>query len=306
MKNEAAGVRSALLVSPAGPIKVEVLDRGLAAAADLGIAISWPPGWRDNILTATGFLAGNDALRSAALAEALALGEDALWMSRGGYGCIRTLQMAATLAGGLFSRRPTPLWGFSDGTALLAAWDRAGWPAWHAPPISQLPRLDQASRERVQRAWTTGDVPPFTGLTGHVSGTVTAPIGGGNLAVLASLVGTPWQADLRDRVVLLEDVGEAPYAVDRLLTQMILADAFDGALAFVIGRFTGISDAARAAVDAVVLERLIPLGLPMASGLPIGHEAENAPIPFGAGSERLAVLDIPPEGQAILSFAGPS
>ena len=267
MKNEAAGVRSALLVSPAGPIKVEVLDRGLAAAADLGIAISWPPGWRDNILTATGFLAGNDALRSAALAEALALGEDALWMSRGGYGCIRTLQMAATLAGGLFSRRPTPLWGFSDGTALLAAWDRAGWPAWHAPPISQLPRLDQASRERVQRAWTTGDVPPFTGLTGHVSGTVTAPIGGGNLAVLASLVGTPWQADLRDRVVLLEDVGEAPYAVDRLLTQMILADAFDGALAFVIGSFTGISDAARAAVDAVVLVQRLDEVAKMLTGL---------------------------------------
>jgi muramoyltetrapeptide carboxypeptidase len=300
------GLRTALLVSPAGPIKEEVLDQGLQAAADLGITIEWPPGWRDNILNEDGFLAGNDVLRAASLLEALTLEANALWMSRGGYGCIRTLETSTSLAGGFFTQRPRPLWGFSDGTALLAAWDRAGWPAWHAPPISQLPRLDAPSRARTLAAWATGEVPAFDGLEIQVPGQATAPLAGGNLAVLASLIGTPWAADLRDRIVLLEDIGEAPYAIDRLLTQMILSGAFEGALGFCIGQFTGLSDRAKAQANEVVLQRLIPLGLPMATGLPIGHESANAPMPYGAGAGRLAMLDVPDQGEAHLRFESPA
>jgi muramoyltetrapeptide carboxypeptidase len=296
----------ALLVSPAGPIKEEVLDKGLASAAELGIAIEWPPGWRDNILSEDGFLAGSDVLRAATLLEALTSRANALWMARGGYGCIRTLQTSTSLAGGFFAQRPVPLWGFSDGTALLAAWDRAEWPAWHAPPISQLPRLDAPSRARTLAAWATGEVPPFEGLEIQVPGQATAPLAGGNLAVLASLVGTPWAADLRDRIVVLEDIGEAPYAIDRLLTQMILSGAFEGTLGFAIGQFTGLSDRAKEEAHRVVLERLVPLGLPMATGLPIGHESANAPLPYGAGSGRLAMLDVPRDGEACLRFESPA
>jgi len=289
-----------LIISPAGPIKPEVLDRGLSAADALGIATTWPPGWRDSVLSADGYFAGVDVLRAAWLREALTLGTEALWMSRGGYGCIRTLEASAPIAGGLFLGSPVPLWGFSDGTALLAAWDRAGWPAWHAPPISQLPRLDEESQARTRAAWATGEVAPFEGLLPHVPGQATGPLAGGNLAVLASLVGTPWSADLRDRIVLLEDVGEAPYAIDRLLTQMILSGAFEGALGFVVGQFTGLSDRASKTAHETIVERLTPLGLPLVTGLPIGHDAMNAPLPFGAGSERLAMLDVPRQGEATL------
>ena len=309
MSGGAAGApapATVLVVSPAGPIREEVLDRGLEAAAQLGIPTEWPPGWRDSLLTRSGFFAGPDMARAACLSEALRLGPRHLWMSRGGYGCIRTLETTAQLAGGLFSGPPATLWGFSDGTALLAAWDRHGWPAWHGPPISQLPRLDAPSRARTLAAWATGEVPPFEGLEVQVPGQATAPLAGGNLAVLASLVGTPWEADLRDRIVLLEDVGEAPYAIDRLLTQLILSGAFKKTLGFVIGAFTGLSDKATHEAHEVICERLVPLGLPMATGLPIGHDAANAPLPFGAGERRLAMLDVPHDGRAALRFEAPA
>lgn len=294
--------RSALLISPAGPIKEEVLDRGLASAAELDIPIGWPTGWRENVLRCEGLFAGSDAQRAGWLREAIDGEHSDIWMSRGGYGCIRTLEASNAPEGLLAGARSPTLWGFSDGTALLAAWDRCGWPAWHAPPISQIPRLDDLSRASLELAWKTGQVAPILGLTTQVSGQARGPIAGGNLAVLTSLLGTPWAADLRDRIVLLEDVGEAPYAIDRMLTQLILSGAFEGALGFIIGQFTGLSDRSRAQADAVISERLVPLGIPMVTGLPVGHESQNLPLPFGAGSKLLAVLDANADGHGLIQF----
>lgn len=294
--------RSALLFSPAGPIKEDVLDRGLASASELGIPIDWPTGWRENVLHSDGLFAGSDLQRARWLREAMDGEHEDIWMSRGGYGCIRTLQASGAPGGVLSGDRPATLWGFSDGTALLATWDRCGWPAWHAPPISQLPRLDDLSRASLELAWKTGQVAPVLGLTSQVPGRARGPIAGGNLTVLMSLVGTPWAADLRDRIVLLEDVGEAPYAIDRMLTQLILSGAFEGALGFIIGEFTGLSDRSRAQADRVICERLVPLGLPMLTGLPVGHESQNLPLPFGAGSKLLTILEAGSDGHGLLQF----
>ena len=299
---EVPQTRSALLISPAGPIKEEVLDRGLQSAHELGVPIDWPEGWRENVLHSDGFFAGTDLQRSRWLQEALDAPHEDLWMSRGGYGCIRTLQASKAVDGVLSGERRSTLWGFSDGTALLTAWDRRGWPAWHAPPISQIPRLDDLSRASLELAWKTGQVAPILELETQVSGRARGPIAGGNLAVLTSLVGTPWVADLRDRIVLLEDVGEAPYAIDRMLTQLILSGAFEGTLGFIIGQFTGLSDRSRAEAHRVICERLVPLGLPMVTGLPVGHEHQNLPLPFGAGSKLLAVLEASADGGGIIQF----
>ncbi|MBD89731.1 MAG: LD-carboxypeptidase [Deltaproteobacteria bacterium] len=298
----ASAPRAALLISPAGPIKEEVLDRGLASAEELGIPITWPEGWRTHVLKTDGFFAGSDDERSRCLREAIDGGHADLWMSRGGYGCIRTLEAGQDQAGALTGRRRSTLWGFSDGTALLAAWDRRGWPAWHAPPVSQLPRLDGLSRASLELAWKTGQAAPIPNLTTEVPGRARGPIAGGNLAVLTSLIGTPWAADLRDRIVLLEDVGEAPYAIDRMLTQLILSGALQGALGFIIGQFTGLSERSTADAFRVVRERLEPLGLPMVTGAPVGHDAQNVPLPFGAGSKLLAVLEASVDGDATIQF----
>ena len=283
----------AIAISPAGPIDAEVLEAGIQALERLDIPLLAPDtAWRPDLLARQGYLAGDDGLRAAQLLAGLDLEPAALWMTRGGYGCIRTLEALA----GMPAARPTPLWGFSDGTALLAAWTRWGWPAWHGPPLSQLPRLDEPTLQRVRDAWHHNTVAPFEGLPTLSEGEATGPLAGGNLCVLASLVGTPHQAQLAGRVVVREDVGEAPYKVDRLTQQLLLGGGLQEAAALVLGQFTGVDEAAGAAI-ADFFQRLAPrLHIPVLRGLPVGHGAQNAPLPFGVATGHVARVHAAPEG----------
>ncbi len=292
----------ALSLAPAGPLDPTTLDAGLTAMEALGISFAWPQGWRERVLARADYLAGSDAARAGALHDAIVRGPDAIWLARGGYGCIRTLAAAEGMGLDLFDHDPVSLWAFSDGTALLAAWDRAGWPAWHAPPATQFPRLDALSRARVRAAWHGGHVAPFEGLETLAPGRATGPMAGGNLCVLASLVGTPWEADLRGRIVLLEDTGEYGYKVDRLVTQLALGGGLGEAAAIVLGRFTHVPDTQPALLDRFFERFASTLGIPVARGMPVGHDEDNAPLPFGRGSGLRAVLHAPAGQHARLSF----
>ncbi len=293
------------VVTPSGPARPEDLARGLELLGRWGIPASVTPMPALPPALAPVYLAAPDAARAAQLRAALgAAGGDAqgasaraaVWMARGGYGAARTLEAAGE---GLFrDAPPAPLWGFSDGTALLAAWDRAGWPAWLAPPITQLPRLDAPSARRVRAAWREGRVDPFEGLRPLRAGVARGPLGGGNLCLLASLVGTPWAAALRGRVVVVEDVGEVPYKVDRLLTQLRQAGALEGVAGLVVGEFTGVSAAQVAEIEALVARQADDLGVPAAAGLPVGHGARNAPLPVGPATGYAATLEVPVGGGA--------
>ena len=207
--------------------------------------------------------------------------------------------------GGVPTAQPVPLWGFSDGTALLAAWTRWGWPAWHAPPLSQLPRLDGDSRERVRAAWHQGTVAPFEGLGTVRGGGAHGPLAGGNLCVLTSLVGTPFQAPLAGHIVVLEDIGEAPYKIDRMVRQLVLGGGLGEAAAIVLGHFTGVDTEASTIIDAFFEELAAELEIPVARGLPIGHGEENAPVPLGTASGHRARLECS-GGEAILHVDGPA
>ena len=295
--------RTALSLAPAGPLRPDTLDDGLAAMEAMNIAFLWPDGWRDRLLTRYHHLAGSDEERARCLSDAIDLSPDAIWLARGGYGCIRTLEAAQALGLQLFDKPPVPLWAFSDGTALLAAWDRAGWPAWHAPPATQFPRLDELSRARTRAAWHADQVTPFEGLETLVPGIAQGPLAGGNLCVLASMVGTPWQAELQGRIVLLEDTGERAYKVDRLVTQLAYAGCFEGIAGLVLGTFTHVTEEQSRGIDAFFERFASTLDVPVARRLPIGHDIENAPLPFGQGSEWRAQLQASDAGSATLSFS---
>ncbi|MCB9732984.1 MAG: LD-carboxypeptidase [Deltaproteobacteria bacterium] len=285
------------LVAPAGPLHDAGLDAGLDAAATLGIAVA---AFERAPLTAGAgawHLAGTDAERAARLAAAARSTPAGIWMARGGFGSARTL--AALGADALDALPPTPIWGFSDGTALVAAWARRGRPAWHAPPLVQLPRLDAASRERLLAAMQHGEVADLESLSPISCGTAQGPLAGGNLCVLGSLVGTPWAAELRGAIVVLEDVGEPAYKVDRLLTQLRLAGAFDGVVGLVYGAFTDVPEAEEPLIARVLDAFAADLGVPAARGLPVGHGAANAALPFGRGTGHVATLDVRPGGAAL-------
>jgi muramoyltetrapeptide carboxypeptidase len=274
------------LIAPSGPLNPKSFEAGVAVMRHLGIEPKWPT----LLMARDGFLAGPDRARAQDLQAALTEEPVALWMARGGYGALRTL---AACPQDLFTAAPVPLWAFSDGTALLAAWDRAGWPAWHAPPPTQFTRLDTPSLARVRAAWHANHVAPFEGLTPLVPGQVSGPLAGGNLCVLASMIGTPWQANLSDRIVMLEDTGEPAYKVDRLLHQLLYAGAFEGSLGMVFGAFTAVPTPEVEAIEQVLADFAQTLGIPAASGLPVGHDKQNAPLPFGVNSGHTATLTVP-------------
>jgi muramoyltetrapeptide carboxypeptidase len=290
----------AWFIAPSGRLDRQAALDGLAALTRLEIEYSFDSG----MLERAGYLAGTDEVRAgrlvAALSEASAAG-GAAWMARGGYGAIRTLEALGARASEL---PPTELWAFSDGTALLAHWDRMGWPAWHAPPLTQLPRLDRPSLNRLRAAWHAGYVAPFEDLEGLAPGHAEAPLAGGNLCVLASLVGTRWQPVLRDRILLLEDTGEPGYKVDRCFTQLRLAGVLDGIAGLVLGDFTRTPDHEAAHIRELFAELAPTLGVPVARGLPVGHGTRNAPLPHGRGSSRPARLEVTAvRGPARLAFA---
>ena len=277
------------LICPSGAVTQEAYDAGVETLHALGIKSELGEGARDR----SGYFAGSHAQRAGRLRRALSRGGGPLWMIRGGFGAIHTLAMAPEL---FEAAEPRALWAFSDGSVLLAAWIRAGWPAWHAPPLVQLPRLDEASLERVRRAVHEGEVAPFRGLDSLSAGRATGRLAGGNLAVLASMVGTPFAADLRGAIVLLEDIGEAPYRIDRLFTQLRLSGAFNGVRGFVFGEFIGLGDPELEELRAFFSSEMVAMGLPAAWGLPVGHGTRNAPLPFGGALGWRARLDVAEAG----------
>ncbi|HEX5660606.1 MAG TPA: LD-carboxypeptidase, partial [Polyangiales bacterium] len=202
-----------------------------------------------------GFLAGEDEMRLRDLHAAL---RDehvrAIVPPRGGYGATRLLPSLDVDA---VRRQGKWLVGFSDVTALHAVWARAGLCSLHGPMVCSLP---EASAE-LQRAWFTllegGAPPPLTELTQVVGGRAEGRLFGGNLSVLAALVGTPYFPDLTDTVLALEDVGERPYRLDRMLTTMLQAGVLRGVRAVLLGQFTkGEPGAAGVSADDVLAEQL--------------------------------------------------
>jgi muramoyltetrapeptide carboxypeptidase len=261
------GARIAV-VSPSGNFEPERLERGLE------LLRAW--GYRPELLPGVGrrhrYLAGTDAERLGDLARALRGGWDAVWAVRGGYGVNRLLDRLPWDELGY-----APFLGFSDGTGLLNALAARGRPAVHAPVLTHLGDTADAESRAHLRALLAGE--PLAPLAGRRlrRGSAAGPLVGGNLCVLASLCGTPWQLRGKGCIVVLEEVGEAPYKVDRLLTQLIGAGCLDGVAGVALGSFLGADPPAGAdwTMLEVLDELLAPLGAPVLAELPIGHGAAN-------------------------------
>jgi muramoyltetrapeptide carboxypeptidase len=229
-----------------------------------------------------GFLAGDDAQRGAAFAAALRDPEArAVFCARGGYGATRLLP---GIPWDELERAPKWVIGFSDVTALHACAARAGVRSVHAPNVTGLSRGVSASdRLALMRALEGGELGAWEGLRVLVAGEARGPIVGGNLAVLAALVGTPFLHVPRGAVLALEDVTERPYRIDRMLTSLRLAGVLERVAAIVCGEFTSCDPGPDGVtVDEVLARNLSPLGVPVVCGAPFGHGAINRAFVHGA------------------------
>ncbi|HBQ14848.1 MAG: LD-carboxypeptidase [Sandaracinaceae bacterium] len=264
------------VIAPSSPFPREDFARGVARLRE-----RYRVSFADDLFEARGYLAGDDARRLAELRDALTDPDvDAIVAARGGYGATRLLD---ALKPEEVRASPKLLVGFSDVTALHALWARAGLRSIHGPMVAALGRAEPAWVERWIAAVEGGPVAAATGLDTIHPGEAEGPLVGGNLAVLAALVGTPYAPPLDDAILFLEDVGEAPYRVDRMLTTLRQAGWLARVRGVALGSFTACDPRADGrTVEAVLRDRLADLGVPVAAGVGAGHAPEDGEVPLGA------------------------
>ncbi|HSS67316.1 MAG TPA: DUF4031 domain-containing protein [Nocardioidaceae bacterium] len=270
------------VTATAGVVLEERLDAGLARLEGWGLTAS-PSAHVFDRASTLDYLAGSDADRAADFAAAW---HDpavrGIVVARGGYGTQRMVDLLdwRRLAEGT----PKVVVGFSDVTALHQALaSRLGIVSVHSHVATSLGAAEEASAEGLRGLLMEPDDVDdlFKGLSPEtwVGGIAAGVLVGGNVMVLGADVGTPTSRPARGGIVVLEDVNEEPYRIDRHLTHLIRSGWFDGVRGVVCGAFTdcGPPDV----VDAVLSARLRPLGVPVVAGVDLGHTSTTISVPLG-------------------------
>jgi muramoyltetrapeptide carboxypeptidase len=268
------------IAAPGGPVDPALLAGGRAVWEAAGFRVVH----RDDLLARRAYLAGDDDRRVAELSQLIAdPAVDAIVCARGGYGLPRILDRLDPRA---FRAARKPLVGYSDVTALLL-WQRrrAGLVGFHGPMLERGSDVDPAVLRALIAALTgtTSDVDRLWKGTARIAGRCTGRLVGGNLALVAASLGTPWEVDTRGAILLVEDVHEPPYRIDRLLQQLRAAGKLARLVGLGTGAFTGCVDERypEPGAEDVVEEIAHSLGIPLVTGLPFGHCADNRAWPVG-------------------------
>ncbi|MCK9212199.1 MAG: LD-carboxypeptidase [Ignavibacteriaceae bacterium] len=299
------------LISPGGFITEQQLEESKTNISSLGFSVVAAK----NILKRYGYLAGTDKERTEDLHEMFSNTKvDGIVCVRGGYGCARVLDF---LDFNLIKRNPKILIGYSDITALLyGIFSQTGLIGFHGPVATSTfnefsvnnfknvlmnPQLKMSLHHAFEDA-TKSEYKPFVIRGGKAKGKLV----GGNLSIVASLIGTKYDIDTKGKIIFLEEVGEEPYRVDRMLTQMIQAGKFKHASGIALGVFTkceskpdesGIANSF--SLSEVLRERLFQLGIPVLYGLSFGHIVNKFTLPFGINAE----LDVDNQSLTLLEKA---
>ncbi|TAM58411.1 MAG: muramoyltetrapeptide carboxypeptidase [Rhodanobacter sp.] len=276
------------LIAPSGyPHDPAAMARGVARLHEAGCAVEG----LEVLQRAELRFAGSDAERAAdinALASMDTLPDIAL-VTRGGYGATRLLQhLQYDVLRERLHGAPIALVGHSDFTALqLALYAKSGLCTFSGPLLADLgaePRSDFSWRQ----FWTT-----LTSATSAATWStdsaveldVQGPLWGGNLAVLCSLLGTPYFPRIDGGILFVEDVGEAPFRIERMLYQLQLSGVLGRQRALVLGSFSHCRSGARDNgydLAAAFAQIRAVAGIAVVDGLPHGHAADQLTLPFGA------------------------
>jgi muramoyltetrapeptide carboxypeptidase len=282
----APGARVAL-VAPAGPLRMPAdLDR----AVDNVRAMGWEAVVGENASATQAYFAGADEAR---LADFNAAARDdsiaAIWCLRGGYGAMRLLDGIDYAA---IRRHPKAIIGYSDITALhCAVATKCELGSIHGPTArSKL----TAFSARSLGAAVSRDADPC-GIAEDaetlVKGRAQGRLAGGNLALLCALHGTPFQPKYDGCILVVEDVNEAPYRVERMLLQLRLSGVLQRCAGIAFGSFTNTGETAdkslggKRSMSEVLQEAAQLAGVPAVRGIPVGHIDDQWSIPFGADAE---------------------
>lgn len=271
------------LIAPASPIKAADIEQAQKSLAILGLQTKAAP----HLLEQYGYLAGSDAHRASDLNRMFA--DDSvqgLLAMRGGWGCGRILPL---LDYDLIRLHPKVLIGYSDITALLLAiYARSGVVTFHGPV--GISTWNQFSQDYFRRVICEGETVMMknsaqTAVKTIVPGKASGKLVGGNLSVLAALVGTPYLPNWQNSILFVEEIGEDVYRVDRLLTQLKLAGILSQLAGFIFAQCQDCQaadqDDPSLSLDQVLSDHLRPLGIPAWYGSMIGHREDKFTVPLG-------------------------
>ncbi|MEG3437554.1 LD-carboxypeptidase [Pannus brasiliensis CCIBt3594] len=269
------------VVATSGALKeFDAFDRGVEIWRSRGYSVEFG----QNFDRRHGYLAGTDAERRQGLRDAW-LDPDckAILCARGGYGSARLLEDWT------WPEIDRPKWiiGFSDVTGILWSLARQGITGVHGAVLTTVAEESARSLDRLFSLVEGGEIEPLTG-EGWGGGKVSGRLLPANLTVATHLLGTPVQPELDGVILALEDVTEAPYRIDRMLTQWRASGVFQKVKGIALGRFSRCeppigSDSQT--VEEVLKDRLGDLQLPIVSGLSFGHDGENLALPVGTPAE---------------------
>lgn len=305
-------------VAPAGPLDEKRMDLARKRLEERGFNLTQAK----DLYRERDYLAGSDARRAEELMAAFRDDDvDAIFPGTGGYGVMRIL---SGLDFAVIRDNPKMLIGFSDITALHVALNtRAGLVTFHSPnpmwglgsddyltPLAEkwfwralLAKKYDAANPLADYLISPTGTPPFPAPHVIHGGVARGAIIGGNLSLVSALVGTPYEPVTSGKILLLEDVGEAPYRVDRMLCTLKLAGLLDNLTGAVLGQFTRRenedTEGEEITINEVLDEYFSPLGIPVIRGFPLGHVRDNVTLPLGVECElnaergEVRVLELP-------------
>ncbi len=273
------------IISPASPEKPEAIKNGIEFLKNLGFKIREGAHLYDR----WGYLAGSDKERAQDLMDMFMDKDvDMLLCIRGGYGSMRILPL---LDYEIIKNNPKIFMGFSDITALLNVFaDRCGLVTFHGPMgssnISDEETLKNFLFTIMKASPPYGiEAPPGIPLQSEVPGTAEGILAGGNMSLISCTLGTPYEINFKDKILFLEDVNEEPYAIDRILTQLLLAGKLQQCRGFILGQFKGCSlqhYERSLTLEEVFRDRIYSLNKPTVSNFQSGHSYPKLTLPIGA------------------------
>lgn len=311
----AVAAPSRQLLTPEGEVDHALIEKGLRWLETQGASATL-----FGVMRSVGRFSDTDEARALAWMRAATSDADLVLALRGGYGMTRLLRRFDWSA---LAESKIPAMGFSDFTAYQAAlWTKTGRASWHGPTLSSFAHLVNTpdapttlNKESVEAFFVAAKTTPeaWTGFSWKTASadawsfTQRGLLWGGNLAMVTSLVGTPWldAERMSGGILYLEDVGESAYRIERMLLQLADAGILGHQRAVLLGNFAGADRAAKwtndfRLADAVAFIRsILPAGTALVSDFPIGHGAERRAVPFGVEAELTVG-----EGRAHLASVG--
>ena len=278
------------LIAPSGAVRTEgAIEKAIAETERMGYRVKVG----ESCGKVYGYLSGTDEVRARDINTMFADKDvDAIICVRGGYGTMRILDL---LDYDVIRANPKIFAGYSDITALHAAmFNRCGLVTFEAPmAVSDWSKgpLDEVSLTSMLRAMASAEPmgelkngPGYHERKTINSGSCEGILVGGNLSLMAGIVGTPYELDVTDKILFIEEVGERTYCVDRMLTQLRLAGVFDRCTGVVFGDFKDCPieyPAFGLSLEEIIRDVVAPCGKPVFTGMQIGHCTPKLTLPHG-------------------------